>query len=56
LCLEHSERNDVFYGLLSHLNIPDIDIDVYSWNEAGIAFWESLGFEKRYYGMRYKKF
>jgi len=44
-----------FHLLLYHLNIQEIDIDVYSWNEAGIDFWKSLGFEKRYYNMRYKK-
>jgi len=45
-----------FQTLLDHLNTKEIDIDVYVWNESGIAFWESIGFEKRYYSMRYKKY
>ena len=44
-----------FQALLLQLNIREIDVDVYSWNKVGIAFWESLGFEKRCYNMRYKK-
>ena len=44
-----------FQALLVQLNIQEIDVDVYSWNKVGIAFWESLGFEKRCYNMRYKK-
>ena len=44
-----------FRLLLNHLDTQEMDIDVYSWNETGVAFWESLGFEKRCYNMRYKK-
>ncbi|MCL1858719.1 MAG: GNAT family N-acetyltransferase [Oscillospiraceae bacterium] len=44
-----------FHELLIYLNIQEIDLDVYSWNKTGISFWESLGFEKRCYNMRYMK-
>jgi len=44
----------LFHALLAHLNIDTIDIDVYVWNTVGIAFWESLGFVKRCYNMRFK--
>ncbi len=43
-----------FYALLAHLSLTEIDLDVYCWNEAGVAFWQSLGFESRYIAMRYK--
>jgi len=43
-----------FNELLDYLNIREIDIDVYAWNKTGVAFWKSLGFEKRCYSMRYK--
>jgi GNAT superfamily N-acetyltransferase len=43
-----------FQMLLNYLNTHEIDIDVYFHNIQGIAFWESLGFKKRYCGMRYK--
>ena len=44
-----------FRALIEHLQIPEIDIDVYSWNHMGISFWKSLGFSERYYSMRFKK-
>jgi GNAT superfamily N-acetyltransferase len=44
-----------FIALLNFLHITEIDIDVYSWNKAGVAFWNSLGFETRCYNMRYRK-
>jgi len=44
-----------FYELLNHLDIQEIDADVYSWNKAGFAFWESLGFKERCRNMRYIK-
>jgi GNAT superfamily N-acetyltransferase len=43
-----------FHVLLNHLNIETIDIDVYVWNEAGRAFWKSLGFFERAVSMRYR--
>jgi len=44
-----------FYRLSAHLDAREIDVDVYAWNTPGISFWESIGFKKRYYNMRYKK-
>ena len=44
-----------FNALLDLLQITEIDIDVYTWNHTGIAFWKSLGFFERCYNMRYKK-
>jgi len=44
-----------FQALLDYINIDKIDIDVYVWNESGVAFWESLGFEKRCYNMRFQQ-
>ena len=42
-----------FHGLLKHLGVHTIHIDVYVWNQAGIRFWESLGFQKRSINMRF---
>jgi RimJ/RimL family protein N-acetyltransferase len=39
--------------LKEKLNIDTIDIEVLSWNEAGKAFWEKLGFIERSRYMRY---
>ena len=44
-----------FHALLARLGINEIDLDAFVWNKAGVAFWESLGFEKRCYYMRYRK-
>ena len=44
-----------FYALLDQLQTVEIDIDVYTWNQRGIAFWKSLGFSERCYNMRFKK-
>lgn len=44
-----------FRALLEYLGTDCIDIDVLSWNEAGVAFWKSLGFAERYVGMRFKE-
>jgi len=46
---------EAFHLLLSHLDIQEIDIDVYSWNESGISFWKSLGFNKRRLSMVFKR-
>ncbi len=46
---------EAFYALLSHLGVRTIDIDVYVWNEAGRAFWQSLGFRERAINMRYRR-
>ena len=44
-----------FHALLEKLQIAEIDVDVYAWNQSGIAFWKSLGFSERCYNMRFKK-
>ncbi len=43
-----------FKLLLETLNISEMDLDVYEWNERGRAFWESLGFKPRAIIMRYQ--
>lgn len=43
-----------FKLLLEALNVNEMDLDVYEWNERGRAFWESLGFKPRAVIMRYK--
>ena len=56
VCREERRKGhgkQAFQALLHCLNIDTIDIDVYVWNESGAAFWESLGFEKRCYNMRF---
>ncbi|MDR1061840.1 MAG: GNAT family N-acetyltransferase [Clostridiales bacterium] len=42
-----------FAKLLEYLGTDAIDIEVMAWNEAGKAFWESLGFKPRSIYMRY---
>ncbi|MBR5973695.1 MAG: GNAT family N-acetyltransferase [Clostridiales bacterium] len=44
-----------FRALLEYLGTDRIDIDVLPWNEAGVAFWRSLGFTEKYVAMRYTK-
>jgi RimJ/RimL family protein N-acetyltransferase len=36
-----------FNAMLEFLNTNEIDLDVMSWNERGMKFWESLGFTER---------
>lgn len=36
-----------FYRLLGILNTDTVDLEVLSWNERGICFWNSLGFRER---------
>ncbi len=42
-----------FHALVAGLGARELDLDAYVWNERGLAFWESLGFCKRCYMMRY---
>lgn len=49
-----SYGKQAFNELIQYINVSELDIDVYVWNKAGVAFWESLGFEKRCFNMRYK--
>ena len=44
-----------FQALLEYLGTDCIDLDVLPWNEAGVAFWKSLGFSEQYVAMRLKK-
>jgi len=41
--------------LLQTLQTKAIDIEVYTWNERGIRFWESCGFAPRSLYMRYEQ-
>ena len=43
-----------FEALLETLGTDAIDIEVYSWNERGIRFWESCGFKPRSICMRHE--
>lgn len=42
-----------FHELLEYLEVTTIDIEVLSWNEAGVRFWEKLNFQERSKYMRY---
>ncbi len=44
-----------FKELMKYLKLTAIDIEVFDWNEIGMQFWNSLGFEPRYIRMRYKE-
>ena len=42
-----------FHELLAYLRISTIDIEVLTWNERAIRFWEKLNFKERSKYMRY---
>lgn len=42
-----------FHELLKYLEVTTIDIEVLTWNEAGVRFWEKLNFQERSKYMRY---
>ena len=44
-----------FQALLEYLGTDTIELDVLPWNEAGVAFWKSLGFSEQYVVLRFKK-
>ncbi len=44
-----------FHALMEYLSIDSIDIEVLSWNERGILFWESCGFQEISRYMRFRK-
>lgn len=54
----HSRRRGygrtAFQKLLEALGTDTFDLDVFVWNERGMAFWRSLGFEPRAHLMRLK--
>ncbi len=43
-----------FAKLLEKLDAKQLDIDVLSWNEIGIKFWEAIGFKEQWKRMRYE--
>ena len=43
-----------FKKLLEKIAVNEIEIDVLSWNETGIRFWEKLGFTEQWKHMKYK--
>lgn len=58
-CIARSARRKgygrtAFHLLLKALDVREMDLEVFVWNERGIAFWRSLGFEPRSYMMRLK--
>ena len=58
VCREYRRNGcgKAFFGdLLKELGVRTIDIEVYSWNETGKRFWESLGFSPRCIYMRYQE-
>lgn len=44
---------EAFHSLIRYLGVDNIDIEVLSWNEAGIRFWKSCGFREVSRYMRY---
>ncbi|MDR1589204.1 MAG: GNAT family N-acetyltransferase [Oscillospiraceae bacterium] len=44
-----------FKKLLEYIKTDKAEIDVYVWNNIGIEFWKSLGFENKYIHMTYEK-
>jgi len=50
---KHYGKN-AFHKLLEKLETKEIEIDVLKWNEAGIKFWEKIGFEEQWKRMKYK--
>jgi len=45
---------DAFNVLLKNIDVKEIEIDVLKWNEAGIRFWEKIGFVEQWKRMKYK--
>jgi len=45
---------NAFYKLLEKLETKEVEIDVLKWNEAGIKFWEKIGFKEQWKRMKYK--
>jgi RimJ/RimL family protein N-acetyltransferase len=50
---KHYGKN-AFNKLLEKLEVDKIEIDVLKWNEAGIKFWEKIGFKEQSKRMKYK--
>jgi len=45
---------EAFEELLKKIGAREIEIDVLTWNETGIKFWEKLGFVEQSKRMKYK--
>lgn len=57
ICRSHRRKGygrAFFELLMDSLNITQIDLNVFIWNERGQAFWQSLGFKPRCIAMRYQ--
>jgi GNAT superfamily N-acetyltransferase len=55
ICREERRKGygkEAMHDLMGCLQINEIDIEVYAWNERGLSFWRSLGFKERVYKMR----
>ena len=55
ICRDHRRKGygkQAFALLLETLALQTLDVDVYAWNHAGIAFWQSLGLQTRCHQMR----
>lgn len=44
-----------FHALMELLSTDIIDIDVFTWNERGLRFWENCGFKERCKNMRFTR-
>jgi ribosomal protein S18 acetylase RimI-like enzyme len=42
-------------AILEFYSVDQIDLEVMSWNQSAIKFYENFGFKKRFIGMRYTK-
>lgn len=55
---EHRKKGygkKAFHLLKETLNVQAMDIEVFTWNEEGRAFWESCGFKERSIYMRFNE-
>ncbi|MDR3148401.1 MAG: GNAT family N-acetyltransferase [Oscillospiraceae bacterium] len=58
ICREYRRKGygrAAFNVLITHLSIDTFDIDVLLGNQAGVAFWHSLGFRDSSVSMRFEK-
>lgn len=53
-CRKRRNGTKAFNLLLRELNVKEVDIEVFSWNQRALLFWSSLGFDKRCVLMRYQ--
>lgn len=50
--MHYGER--AFHELLKYLQVATIDIEVLTWNEAAVRFWQKLNFQERSKYMRFQ--